>query len=570
MSAPVVLRLAPAGSAPGTEPSAVHQRAQQPLLRTYWSLDAVAATFPWRWPSPAATPPSPKPRYRSQYQWPGPPPLQDPARLATLSDFELALHLIDFAPLEPVLATMYRPSRKGQVPFHPVSLFLACALRRELDLSWRALARLLAGEHGAGWRALCGFQAGGTPSASGLRYFFHALGGVVFEQLCPDFVTLLRQEGRFPERSPYPGDPPTQGITVTQDGMLHRARHHPRCVWTTDSCYEPLPPPRPAAPLPAAGMPAPPPAAAAGRPGLVGRRPCSAPATGHTGCLCLGPACQPQCARASPHDREARLIHYAGPTAREPGTTVFGYRSVAERALDDRFAIAWTLRSGLYPANADERTLFDARGDGLQQAFPTLRIGEWLDDAGVGYGECLARIWQLGAFRLVAIRADPTDADPLACLRRGYDGHGRPLCPHGYPLRANGYDYARRRAKYCCAQVCRRMPLPPGLPAQPVAACPYRDPAHPSGFVVNVGRTLPDGSLRLAREIPYDSPRWRARYGRRNLAESRNAQVEGLGLKRLPNYGLARNAKDVQLADWLINLHTLGRLVRQATCGPGG
>jgi hypothetical protein len=263
-------------------------------------------------------------------------------------------------------------------------------------------------------------------------------------------------------------------------------------------------------------------------------------------------------------------MHYAGATPQRPGITVFGYRSVAERALDDRFACAWTLRSGLYPANADERTLFAARVDGLQQAFPTLRIGEWLDDAGVGYGECLDRLWQLGARRLVAIRADPTDRDPVACLQRGYDGHGRPLCPHGYPLRANGYDYARRRAKYYCAQVCRQVPLPPGLPEQPVAVCPYRAPAHPRGFVVNVGRTLPDGSLRLAREIPYGSPRWQARYGRRNLAESRNAQIEGLGLKRLPNYGLARNAKDVQLADWLLNLRTLGRLVRQATDGPSG
>jgi hypothetical protein len=563
MSAPVVLRLRPAPP-PAGAPRAVAHRAQQPLLPAFWALDALAATLPWRWPVPPATPPSPKRRYRSQYRAPDPTPLlQDPARLATLSDFELALHLIDFAPLESVLATVYRPSRKGQVPFHPVSLFLTLALRRELDLSWRALARLLAGPHGAAWRALCGFRAGVTPSASGLRYFFQALGGAVFEQLCPDFVTVLRQQGRFPERSTSPGDPPTQGITVTQDGMLHRARHRPRCVWTTDTCYQPLP-------LLGSPSAAPPPVAPAGLPVLVGRRPCPAPAAGHTGCLCLGPACQPQCTRASAHDREARLIHYAGPTAGAPGTTVFGYRSVAERALDDRFAVAWTLRSGLYPANADERTLFTARVDGLRQALPSVRIGEWLDDAGVGYGECLDRIWQLGARRLVAIRADPTDAALAACLQRGYDGHGRPLCPHGYPLRANGYDYARRRAKYCCAQVCRRLPLPPDLPEQPVAACPYRDPAHPSGFVVNVGRTLPDGSTRLAREIPYGSPRWQARYARRNLAESRNAQVEGLGLKRLPNYGRARNAKDVQLADWLLNLHTLGRLVRQATCGPGG
>jgi hypothetical protein len=559
MSAAVVLHLRPAPVPPGGRaPSAAQQRAQQPALPATWSLAALATTLPWRWPVPAPPAASPKPRYRSRYQHPGPARLHDAAQRAALSDFEIALHLIDFTPLEPVLAAKYRPSRKGQVPFHPVSLFLACALRRERGLSWRGLARLLAGEHGAGWRALCGFQAGATPSASGLRYFAHTLGGAVFEQLCPAFVTLLRQQGRFPEQSTYPGDPPTQGITVTQDGMLHRARHRPRCVWTTDTCYQPLPLPAP----PAAGPTAPP-----APPVLAGRRSCPAPAAGHTGCLCQGPACQAQCARASTRDREARLIHYAGAPPRRPGTTVFGYRSVAERALDDRFACAWTLRSGLYPANADERTLFAARVDGLVQAFPTLPIGEWLDDAGVGYGECLARLWQLGAFRLVAIRADPADADPTACLRRGYDGHGRPLCPHGYPLRANGYDYQRRRTKYYCAQVCRRMPPPPQLPPQPVDTCPYRAPAHPSGFVVNVGRTLPDGSLRLAREIPYGSPRWQARYGRRNLAESRNAQIEGLGLKRLPNYGLARNAQELQLADWLLNLRTLGRLVRQATGG---
>ena len=67
---------------------------------------------------------------------------------------------------------MYTPSRKGQVPFHPVSLLLSVCLRRELQLTWPALARLLAGEHGAAWRAHFGFTAGCTPSASGLRYFF--------------------------------------------------------------------------------------------------------------------------------------------------------------------------------------------------------------------------------------------------------------------------------------------------------------------------------------------------------------------------------------------------------------
>ena len=382
----------------------------------------------------------------------------------------------------------------------------------------------------------------------------------MFEQLCPAFVTLLRQQGRFPEQSTYRAIRPPRGSPSPKTGYC-TGRAIARAV-----CGPPIPAIRPS-PSQRPRRPSRPPSQ---------RRRCwqaGAPAPPRppgTGCLCQGPACQPQCARASTRDREARLIHYAGAPPRRPGTTVFGYRSVAERALDDRFACAWTLRSGLYPANADERTLFDAQGGRAGAGVPHpahQRMAGWRRG---GLRRVPRRLWQLGARRLVAIRADPTDADPTACLRRGYDGHGRPLCPHGYPLRANGYDYQRRRTKYCCAQVCRRMPPPPQLPPQPVDTCPYRAPTHPSGFVVNVGRTLPDGSLRLAREIPYGSPRWQARYGRRNLAESRNAQIEGLGLKRLPNYGLARNAKELQLTDWLLNLRTLGRLVRQATGGPSG
>ena len=100
---------------------------------------------------------------------------------------------------------------------------------------------------------------------------------------------------------------------------------------------------------------------------------------------------------------------------------------------------------------------------------------------------------------------------------------------------------------------------------QAVTDCPYLEPQGSRGYVVNVGRTLPDGSVRLAREIPYGSDAWQARYGRRNLAESRNGQIEGLGLKRLPSYGDEHNIREIQLADFLLNLRTLGRLVRQAT-----
>jgi hypothetical protein len=551
--APAHRAMPPTPTAPRVRPlSAEQKRAQQPTLRASWSVTALAPALPLTFPVDPDLPPSPKPRYRSTYQPPDLAALPDPTEWGQLSDFELALGLIDCSPLERRLAALYRPSAKGQVPFHPVSLLLAVCLRRELDLGWRALARLLAGPHGAGWRARLGFADGQTPSASGLRYFFRTVGADAIAALCPQFMALLRAHGLCPEHSTFPGDPPDQGVTVCQDGMLHPARSRPSCQLATDACYQPLPaPPEPAKASPTAAT----------------RRPCRAREQGREGCGCTTPACRDQCRRASRLDPEARVIHYAGRDGAR-GTDVFGYRSVAERVLDDRVAVAWTVTSGLYPANTDERTIFVDRVESLATAVPGLRIGEWLDDAGVGFGDCLDAIWDLGALRMIDIRADPSDDNPAACLARGYDGTGRPLCPHGYRLRANGYDHARRRAKYVCAQACRRDPPPTGPTdalAQPVAACPFLDPSHPHGYVVNVGRTLPDGSRRLARDLPVGSDVWHARYGRRNLAESRNGQLEGLGLKRLPTHGLPQATKEIQLADFLLNLHTLGRLVRQAS-----
>ena len=102
-------------------------------------------------------------------------------------------------------------------------------------------------------------------------------------------------------------------------------------------------------------------------------------------------------------------------------------------------------------------------------------------------------------------------------------------------------------------------------PTRPAPDCPYRDPAHPHGQIVNVGRTLPDGSVRLAREVPYGSDAWKARYGRRNLSESRNGAIEGYGLKRLATSGLAHGRQEIAIADFLDNLRTLARLVQEAT-----
>jgi hypothetical protein len=336
--------------------------------------------------------------------------------------------------------------------------------------------------------------------------------------------------------------------------MLHPARHRRPCQLATDECYQPVQDRDPSA----------------------APRPCHARDHGHEGCACNTPDCQQQCRRASTLDPQARFIHYdgrnkpqgTGTHAEHPsksrGTDVFGYRSIAERLLDDRLHLAWTVSSSLYSANADERTQLVPRLTSLDHCFPDLPLGEWIDDAAVGYPECLKAIWEAGALRLVDIRADSSDEDPEKCLLRGYNAHGIPLCPHGYRLHSNGYDTKRRRRKYVCRQCCRREPRRAGEAVRPVADCPYLQ-QHGVGFVLNVGRTLPDGSLRLAREIPYGSPEWKARYARRNNAESRNGQLEAMGLKRMRSYGLERNTKEVQMADFIINLRTMGRLVQEAS-----
>jgi hypothetical protein len=197
--------------------------------------------------------------------------------------------------------------------------------------------------------------------------------------------------------------------------------------------------------------------------------------------------------------------------------------------------------------------------------FPTLKIGEVLADAALGFQDCLDPIWEAGALRMVDIRAADGDDDRQRQLQRGYDQNGHALCLHGYPMRANGHDYRRRRTKWVCHQVCLR-PQAQGSQSQPAPPeCPYQAAQHPYGQVVNVGRSLPDGCVRLAREIPYASQLWKQRYGRRNLSESRNGSCEHLGLKRLPSFGLTSGRKEIALADFLVNLHTLGRLVQEAT-----
>jgi len=140
-----------------------------------------------------------------------------------------------------------------------------------------------------------------------------------------------------------------------------------------------------------------------------------------------------------------------------------------------------------------------------------------------------------------------------------------PLCPHGYRLHSNGYDAKRRRREFVCRQACPREARHEGDTVGPVQGCACLDGDHALGYAVNVGRTLPDGSTPLARDVPYGSAEWNARCGRRNNAESHNGQMESMGLKRTRSHGPERNTKEVQMADFIVNPRTMGRLLKEAS-----
>jgi hypothetical protein len=85
------------------------------------------------------------------------------------------------------------------------------------------------------------------------------------------------------------------------------------------------------------------------------------------------------------------------------------------------------------------------------------------------------------------------------------------------------------------------------------------------GYLVRVGLTLPDGDIRLARDLKVESPTWNLRTGRRSYAESRNADQTRRGVKRSPWFGRAHSAKASILADLLTSALTVARFVREAT-----
>jgi len=515
-------------------------------LKALFSLQAIMEQLPLRFPSRVDRSEPLRFRALSWYSYPGWRVLTDLEQLASMTGFYVALHLIDFSTLraELVELTAINLDAPGQTPYDPVSLFLCCLLRWHEGLGWKKLAKRLAGPHGGGWRRLCGFHDR-TPSASTMRTFYKDLGPAFHTDLCPRFVALLTAAGLLPEQNTHDATPAHRGLPVAVDGMLHDAHSRMRCSKVTDTCYQPTSPQDP--------------------------RPCPAQEAGQEGCDCTDPACTQACRRTTSRDAEARFIHYTGrnrDAEEDPRNArdVYGYRSYPMVIPDDELHTYWIAYTTVHPANSDERTIFPDAFTHLLSRLPQITIGEVVSDSAIGYASCLNPIYDAQAIPTVDIRHDKRDEDEDACIARGYDQHGHPLCAHGHPMSFNGLDYARLRACWVCGQVCADRPNPD---PQDVS-CPFRDPERPLGQTRHVKNAFvhPDGSRheRLARLYPFGSDLWKEHYtSRRNVTESRNGQIKRLGLDRIWSYGLNGATADLCFADLLINIRNLGRLVQQAT-----
>ncbi len=528
------------------KPTAIEKRAQDPKVLEPFTLPSLKHKCPLVFPRNPNLPPSPKPRYRSKYDYLGTNDLNGET-IETFSPFEIAVRLFDYSHLELLLAAhIYVASAKGQVPFHPVSMYLLNIYRREHDLSRHEVLRILRHpEDGLTLRRCTGFGgleqfADAFPSESGLRYFEKKLTPELQREINALQLDVLYQAGLLSVK-PDASDE----ATLSFDGMLHDARSHIRCSSVKASCYEPAP------------------------------RPCLAREKGKRGCNCDDEDCADICRHTTSRDPRSRFIVYTGNNKRartSPNTLiqpqnqrsrikrmVYGYYSYAGQLLDDTLATYWILPAAFGPATCGDPALFPDNFVYLQRRFPWLKIGEVLADAGACEQTCLDAIWNAGALRMVDICANKSDNNPKTRLMRGYDENGHPLCPFGYVLHSNGYDYQRRRAKWRCAKRCQNDSQ------SCVYECDYLDVQYKHGYTITVGRTHADGTVRLAREIPYGSPAWKERYNRRNSAESRNGVLERLGLKRMPVHGLDSSHVTVLQGDFVANQRTLVRLIREAT-----
>jgi len=534
-------------------PAAERRQLTDHLSATF-AWEAIRPQLPFRLVVPEGVPTWLPRLCRSHYHWLPPDDLQTAHDLRGLDDFDLVLRLFDFSAWRPILGQRFT-SLFGPPPFDPVSLGLAWLLARWRHWSWPQLeTELRSPERGAGYVRRLGFDPDDLPVASTFRMALHQTPPARLVQCADSLAHGLMAYGVLPSHATFPGDPPERGVSIALDSQLVEARSHMRCTDQNAECFRPRP-----------------------------QRECAARAQGKEGCACDTDACADHCRLACAQDRDAAYVFYSGSNAAPPAgtpTTVtpaapstdrrgkhhFGYKSKAFNVLDDRLFTYWVLSGPFVPANRNDHLQTIPGFQDLHRRFPALTISEVTGDAGEGYDEILRFIHDdLHALRLIDQRHQPGDDDPLTCLKRGYDAQGTPLCPHGYRLAFNGHDYDRGDSKWVCrVQAHPDIVLTPPAPDAP-RACPFRQPNDDLGYLARVDVALPDGTLRLARDLKVDSPTWTLRQGRQSYAESRNAHQARYHLKRSPWFGLPNSTKATVLGDMLTNTLNVARFVREAS-----
>lgn len=548
--------------AAGREFTAAERRQQLPNFVELFRWEAIRPMLPFQLPTPGDPMPWKGRLCRSYYRWLPPDDILSSADLAGLDGFDLTLRLFDFTPWRPYFAQRFK-SQLGPPPFDPLSLGLASFLAIERQWDWAMLRRELGSkERGQGYCLRLGFNPDDLPGESTLRCAL-AYTDSDWVTACQTSLALgLMAYNLIPTQTTFPGDPPENGVSVTTDCQLIQVRSHPKCIYQTPACSQP---------------------------GL--HRACPAREKGKEGCACDTEICRQHCRFASWRDPEATFVYYSGsnqpahsPNAPQKppsdpkqiglprGKSHFGDKSKSISIIDDRIGMFWSITGACTPANVNDHLLTIPSLTTFRLRFPALRISEFLGDAGEGIEEILAFVYkEFHALRTVCIRHHESDKDPLILLKRGYDQNGTPLCPLGYRLSPNGHDYDHATTKWVCRRKCLHQSQPDILPTDQLAAlpprtaCEFADPAHPLGFSITIGLTLPDGSIRLARDTQVGSSTWKLRMGRQSYSESRNAAQQHRGIKRSPWFGLQNTTKAVLIADTLSLAANLARLVFEAS-----
>jgi len=547
-------RLSRVQLAAGRSLPAAERRLQLPYFVETFGWDAIRSHLPLPLLAPAEAPAWRGRMCRSYYHWLGIEDLASPADLLRLDEFDLSLRLFDFSAWRPYLAQRFR-SQYGPPPFDPLSLGLGILLAHYQSWDWtRLVQELRSPTRGGDYCRRLGFDPQDLPVASTFRMAFTNTHLDWFSACQDSLVQTLMDCQLIPTHSTFPGDPTEQGVSLSTDCQLISSRSRMLCSHQVPACSQP-----------------------------AAQRACPARAAGREGCACDTPACYEHCRFAAWRDPQAAYVYYAGtnqpalntlhqPKARthasSHGKHHFGYKSKAFNIVDDRLFLIWPLTGPCTPANRNDHLLTLPGLQQLRQRFPKLRIGEVLGDAGEGFEEVLKYVHtDLHALRTIRLRHAEGDDQPLTCLQRGYDEQGIPLCPHGYRLSSNGHDYQRQTTKWVCRLKCTHQSesdLPGAASAISRSTCPFADPDHPLGFSLTTALTLPDGSIRLARDLQVGSDTWQLRIGRQSYAESRNATQARRHLKRSPAFGLPNTAKSMLISDTLSLAFNLPRLIFEA------